>query len=75
MKSYTVVIFGDTNGDGITTITDMLAIKAHILQKSPLDGAYAMAADTSDDGGISITDFLQLKAAVLGKGDIEQRAL
>ena len=60
----------DTNGDGKTTITDMLAVKAHILKKNTLSGAYAQAADTSADNNISITDFIQIKASILGKGTI-----
>lgn len=66
----TVIVTGDTNGDGKTTITDMLAVKAHILKKSNLSGASAEAADTSADSKISITDFIQIKASILGKGSI-----
>ncbi len=71
--SYTVIVTGDTNGDGDITITDMLAIKAHVLKKSTLSGAYATAADTSGDGGVTITDFIQVKAKILGKGNIVAR--
>ena len=71
--SYTIIVTGDTNGDGNITISDMLAIKAHVLGKTELSGAYAVAADTNGDGAITITDFLQLKAQLLGKGDIEAR--
>ena len=71
--SYTVIVTGDTNGDGNTTVTDMIAIKAHVLKKSNLSGAYATAADTNGDSGISITDFIQVKAQILGKGTITAR--
>ncbi len=71
--SYTVIVTGDTNGDGDITITDMLAIKAHILKKSTLSGAYATAADTSGDNAVTITDFIQVKAKILGKGSITAR--
>ena len=66
----TIIVTGDTNGDGKTTITDMLAVKAHILKKNTLSGAYAQAADPSADNNISITDFIQIKASILGKGTI-----
>ena len=75
VTSYTAVVFGDVNGDGQITITDMLAIKAHILKKSTLNGDYALAGDTSNDGAISITDFLQIKAHLLNKSKITQRAV
>ena len=71
--SYTAIVTGDTNGDGAISVTDMIAIKAHLLKKSTLSGAYATAADTSGDSGISITDFIQIKAKILGKGNIVAR--
>ena len=71
--AYTIIITGDTNGDGNITITDMIAIKAHVLKKSTLTDIYATAADTNGDNGISITDFIQVKAKILGKGSITAR--
>lgn len=71
--SYTTIVTGDTNGDGNITVTDMIAIKAHVLKKSTLSGVYATAADTNGDNGISITDFIQVKAKILGKGTITAR--
>lgn len=73
--SYTIVVTGDTNGDGKITVTDMLAVKAHVLKKSTLSGAAAQAADTSGDSAISITDFIQMKAQILGKSNVEPRAV
>lgn len=73
VKSYTVVVTGDVNGDGSISITDMLAIKSQLLGKSKLTGAFAKAADTSGDNAMSITDFIQLKAKLLGKGEITAR--
>ena len=70
VKTYTIVVTGDTNGDGTISVTDMISIKAHLLGKSKLTGAYAEAGDTSGDDAISITDFIQLKAQILGKGSI-----
>lgn len=71
--SVLAVVTGDTNGDGNVTITDMLAIKSHLLKKSSLTGAPAKAADTSGDNAISITDFIQVKAYILKKGTIQAR--
>ena len=71
--SYTVVVTGDTNGDGAISVTDMISVKAHLLGKSTLSGAYATAANTNGDSGISITDFIQVKAKILGKGNIVAR--
>lgn len=71
--SYTLVVTGDPNGDGQTTITDMIAVKAHLLGKSTLTGAAAQGADTGGEGEITITDFIQIKARILGKGNITPR--
>ena len=73
--SATVVVTGDTNGDGKINITDMLAAKAHLLNKSKLSGAYAQAADTNGDGKINITDFIQMKAHILGKSKVEPKTV
>lgn len=69
--TVTVVVTGDTNGDGNISVTDMIAVKSHVLKKSTLSGAAAQAADTSGDNAISITDFIQIKAHILGKSTIE----
>jgi hypothetical protein len=75
VQKLTAVVTGDTNGDGVITITDMLAVKAHLLSKTSLEGAYQAAGDTNGDGVITITDFIQIKAQLLGKGDIVPQAV
>lgn len=70
VDEVTVVVTGDTNGDGKITVTDMIAVKSHILKKSTLTGAAAKAADSSSDNAISITDFIQIKAHILGKSQV-----
>ena len=73
--SYTIIVTGDTNGDGKISVTDMLAVKAHVLKKSTMSGTVAQAADTSGDSAISITDFIQLKAHILGKSNVEAKSV
>ncbi len=73
VKTYTIVVTGDTNGDGKITITDFVQIKSHLLGKSTLKGAAAAAADTDGNGKISITDFVQIKSHLLGKSKITAR--
>ena len=70
LKTYTIIVTGDTNGDGKINITDMIAVKAHILKKSILSGVYANAGDVNGDGKINITDFIKIKANLLGKDTI-----
>ena len=66
-----MIVTGDVNGDGKITITDMTAVKYHILEKTMLTGVYEMAADTSNDDQVSITDFTQIQYSILGKSSIE----
>lgn len=66
------ILYGDCNRDGKITITDLLAVKSHILGKSALSGDGATAADTNKDGKITITDFIQIKAHILGINTISQ---
>ena len=69
-KKYTVIITGDTSGDGKINITDMIAVKANILKKSTLTGVYSKAGDVNGDSKINITDFIKIKATLLGKDSI-----
>ncbi len=71
VQELTIIVTGDTNGDGKITATDMLSLKAHLLGKSILTGNAAQAADVSGDGKITATDFLQIKAHLLGKSQIK----
>lgn len=70
IKSYSVVVTGDVNGDGKINITDMIAVKQNILGKSNLENEYKEAGDVNGDSKINITDFIKIKAAILGKGEI-----
>lgn len=62
---------GDVNGDGKVTVTDMLAIKSHLLGRSTLTGDAASAADTNNSGEITITDFIRIKSHILGKSTLK----
>jgi hypothetical protein len=67
-NEWVIVVAGDVNGDGDVTVSDMLSVKSHVLNKNRLIGAAAQAADTNGDGYISITDFIQIKAHILEIG-------
>lgn len=71
-KTYTVVIYGDTNGDGEITAIDLLRVQKHILNYSKLTGVYKEAADTNKDGNISAIDLLQVQKDILGYSNIKQ---
>ncbi|MDW7651463.1 MAG: M14 family zinc carboxypeptidase [Bacillota bacterium] len=73
IKTYAVIVTGDSNGDGKITVTDMIAAKAHLLASSTLKGEALYAADTNGDGNVSITDFIQIKSHILGKEAVVAR--
>jgi len=75
VREYQIIITGDTNGDGKITVTDFVQMQAHLLNKTPLQGAAAKAADTSGDGKISVTDYVQIQAHILGKSTVQPRSV
>ena len=56
IKEYTVVIFGDVNGDGIIDGMDASCIYIHIHQGYVLNKAEKKAADVNNDGFITDDD-------------------
>ena len=71
-KTLTIVMYGDTSGDGKISGVDLLNIQKHILGKVKLTGPYLKAADTSKDGKISGIDLLNMQKHILGKLVISQ---
>ncbi len=63
---YTLVIFGDVNGDGVVTATDTASIKLATLGATIEGDANNMAADVNGDGSISATDTATVKLSTLG---------
>ncbi len=70
--SYTVVIWGDANGDGRITGTDLLKIQYHIIEKNSMSGWYLTAADASGDGRVTGTDLLKIQYHIIEKSLISQ---
>ncbi len=70
--TYTVIIRGDSNGDGRVSTLDYVFIKNHILKISTLNGIYASAADINRDGRVSTLDYVMVKNQILGISNINQ---
>ncbi len=64
-KTYTIVIKGDTNGDGKITAVDLLRIQKHILKYTTLKDEYYEACDTNYDNSVSPVDMLRIKKHIL----------
>ncbi len=68
--TLTAVVTGDVTGDGAVSVSDMLAIKSHLLKKATLLDSFLLAADANGDGNVSISDFIQVKSHILKKSTI-----
>lgn len=63
----TIVVKGDTNGDGKAGLLDIIKMNKHRLNKSQLEGAYLQAADIDGDGKVSLLDIIKLNKFRLNK--------
>lgn len=71
LQTLTVVVTGDTSGDGKISVTDMVQLQSHLLGKNTLSGASLEAADVSGDGKVTITDMVQITAVLLGRSSVQ----
>lgn len=70
---YTVVIYGDVNGDGDISIKDLLLMRKYLLGTAALEGVYLQAGNANkDQNSVTIKDILVLRKQLLGSATIEQ---
>ncbi len=69
---HPIVIRGDTSGDGLISVVDLLQVQQHLLLVRPLTDHRMNAADVSGDDRISIVDLLAVQQHLLGVRVIEQ---
>lgn len=69
VDTYTVIIFGDVNGDAEVTATDVAIVMTVTVGGTIEDYAYNFAADVNGDSSITATDSATVSNASLG-GDI-----
>ena len=68
--TYSIAVRGDTSGDGLIKINDLILVQSHILGTRVLNGIYFYAADTSYDLNIKINDLILIQSKILGKGNL-----
>ncbi len=56
VKTLTLRVMGDVNGDGTLTQTDAVLALHHVSGKRRLEGEFALAADVAGSAGITVTD-------------------
>ena len=69
---WTVLIYGDVNGDGTISNSDRIKIRNHILETNKLTGVYFVAGDVNKDGQVSNTDRIKVRNHILGTTPITQ---
>lgn len=74
VKVYTVVVYGDINGDGNITSSDISAIQSAIVSgdTDQFTNAQSLAANVNEDRRINSTDTALIKRAVIGAITIDQ---
>jgi hypothetical protein len=74
LSSYTVVIYGDVNGDSAVDSLDMTALKNHLDNTEALTGCYLEAADANRGGdGVNIVDLIAINRHINGTKTISQK--
>ena len=66
VDTYTVIIFGDVNGDGSVTATDAAIVEVATVGGTIEGVANNFAVDINGDGGITPTDSATIKVATVG---------
>ncbi len=66
-------VLGDVSGDGLINVTDILYIRADILDTYAMLFCQSPAADINKDGVINVTDILYIRAHILGTYTIKAK--
>lgn len=69
-KEYTLVVLGDTNGDGIVNSGDALEILKQSVNIINKTGEYSKAMDANKDGTINSADSLLVLRSSVGLSEI-----
>ena len=70
VQTLTLVVTGDSNGDGCCNIADLVQIQFYLLEKTDLSAAAFLASDLNNDGSVNIADLVQITYVLLDKAVI-----
>lgn len=64
-KEYTIIIYGDVNGDGKIAASDYVYIKNHIMDVKKLTSFELVCADANKDGKLAASDYVTIKNHIM----------
>ncbi len=70
--TYTALLNGDVNGDGVVDMYDAMYLAKHVLDKAGFEVIITEAADVNDDKVIDIADSMYIAKHVLGITGFEE---
>lgn len=71
-KEYTIVLYGDVNGDGKISSVDYIMVKNHIMDVSKLGELEMLFADANKDGKVNSADYIAIKNHIMEVKSIVQ---
>ena len=67
ITTYTILVYGDVNGDGKLTLSDIMKLARHVYgTNNPLSGIYLKAGDYNQDGKYKLSDIMHIAKKVYG---------
>ena len=63
---YKLCLYGDVDGDGTISLSDLVLMKKSITETSPLSGIKLIAADIDRENGLTANDIIKAKKIILG---------
>ncbi|MDE5984559.1 MAG: dockerin type I repeat-containing protein, partial [Eubacterium sp.] len=65
-EQFTVILYGDVNGDGEIDLLDIVRLKRNMLGWIDLSDIYMKAADVNRKDGVDLIDIVAIKNHILG---------
>ena len=69
-ETLTVLIYGDTDGDGEISAVDYVRIKNSIMGSINIDGISKKAADVNLDNSVDAVDYVNIKNYIMGNANV-----
>lgn len=70
-RTYTLVVKGDNNGDGVINTVDLVYIRKVIVNSNALNALYKEASDINRDGKINTVDLVYIRKHIAGDSVIK----